>query len=137
MKRFFLLIIFSGLLLSPKADHLKGGFFTYTYLGPGINNSSYLRYRITLTVYMHCNPSGGQLTDPINFSFFNAATNAFIQSAGVHITSQYNLSKVYDDECISGNQIGCYYTIVVYDLPSIELAPLPNGYTVAYQRCCR
>jgi gliding motility-associated-like protein len=137
MRKIILALLFLISATSAFADHLKGGFFTYTYLGAGINNPSYLRYRITLTVYMHCEPSAGQLTDPINFSFFNAATNGFIQDVSVHITSQYDLTKTHNDECISGDHTGCKYRIVIYDLPSIELAPLPNGYTVAYQRCCR
>jgi gliding motility-associated-like protein len=137
MKRFVLLIILSASLLSANAAHLKGGFFTYTYLGPGINNPANFRYRITLTVYMLCIPSQGQLTNPINFSIFNAGTGAFIQNVSVPITSEYTLQKVHDDECITGNQIDCYYYVVVYNLPSIELAPNPEGYTISYQRCCR
>jgi gliding motility-associated-like protein len=139
MKRFFLLTIFSALFLSSYAHHIKGGFFSYRYLGPGINNPSYFRYRITLTVYMQCDPppSAGQLDNPINFSFFDASNNAFIQNVSVPIASHYVLSKGSDDECITGNQAVCFYDIVVYDLASVELAPLPNGYTVSYQRCCR
>lgn len=115
--------------------HIKGGFFTYEYLGPGTGTN--LRYRITLTVYMICNPSEGQLSNPINFSIFNAGNNAFIQNASVSITNQYNLGKVQDEVCITGDQTGCYYTIVVYDLASIELPASPSGYIIAYQRCCR
>ena len=62
MKR-FLLAISSLLILSAAADaaHIKGGFFTYRYLGPGAGTN--LRYQITLTVYMLCTPppSPGQL----------------------------------------------------------------------------
>lgn len=117
------------------AAHIKGGFFTYKYLGPGSNGG--LNYQITLTVYMICNPSSGQLSNPINFSIFNARTNQFIQNISVSISNQYNLGKVQDDPCITGDQTGCYYTIVVYDLASIELPSSPDGYTIAYQRCCR
>ena len=136
MKRFLLVIItFFLLSASSQAAHIKGGFFTYEYLGAGSGTN--LRYRITLTVYMICNPSPGQLSNPINFSIFNARTNTFIQDVSVSITNQYNLNKVYDEPCITGNETGCYYTIVVYDLASIELPSSPDGYTIAYQRCCR
>lgn len=117
------------------AAHIKGGFFTYKYLGPGTGTN--LRYNITLTVYMICNPGSGQLSNPINFSFFNARTAAFIQDVSVPITNQYNLGKADDDPCITGDQTGCYYTIVVYDLTNIELPSSPDGYTISYQRCCR
>ncbi len=117
------------------AAHIKGGFFSYEYLGPGQGNN--LRYRITLTVYMICNPSTGQLSNPINFSIFNAGNNQFLQNVSVPITNQYNLGKAADEPCITGNQSGCYYTIVVYDLPVIELASSASGYVISYQRCCR
>ncbi|MFZ9387077.1 MAG: PKD domain-containing protein [Chitinophagaceae bacterium] len=136
MKR-LLLVIFSFFLLLGVAEgaHIKGGFFTYRYLGPGSGTN--LRYQITLTVYMICNPSPGQLNNPINFSIFNAATNQFIQDVSVPITNQYQLSKVYDEPCISGDERGCYYEIVVYNLSSIELPRTPDGYIISYQRCCR
>ncbi len=125
----------SLLLLLAEAAHIKGGFFSYQYLGPG--QGSNLRYRITLTVYMICNPSTGQLSNPINFSIFNTGSGQFLQNVSVPITNQYNLGKAGDEPCITGDQSGCYYTIVVYDLPVIELAPTASGYTIAYQRCCR
>ncbi len=136
MKRFLLAIIsfivFSG---SANAAHIKGGFFTYRYLGPGAGTN--LRYQITLTVYMLCNPSTGQLNNPINFTIFNAGNNQFLQNVSVPITNQYQLSKLYDEPCITGNEIGCYYEIVIYDLSSIELPSSPDGYIISYQRCCR
>lgn len=136
MKRILLTIITICLLsASLHAAHIKGGFFSYRYLGPG--SSGNLRYQVTLTVYMICNPSTGQLSNPINFTIFNASNNQFIQNVSVPITNQYNLNKVYDEPCITGNETGCYYTIVVYDLSSIELPSTPGGYIFAYQRCCR
>ena len=132
-----LLVILLFLLLSvaSNAAHIKGGFFTYKYLGPGAAGNA--RYQVTLTVYMICNPSAGQLSNPINFTIFNAGNNQFLQNVSVSITNQYNLNKIYDEPCITGNETGCYYTIVVYDLSSIELPITPDGYIFAYQRCCR
>ena len=117
------------------AAHIKGGFFTYQYLGPGSGTN--LRYRVTLTVYMICNPSSGQLSNPISFTFFNGASNQQVTNISVPISNQYTLSKVYDEPCITGNEVGCYYLIVIYDLPSVELPAIPEGYIVSYQRCCR
>lgn len=138
MKRILLAIIILLALSAPsQAAHIKGGFFTYEYLGPGSGTNN--RYKITLTVYMICSAQGnpGQLNNPINFSIFNARTNQFIQDLSVPISSQFQLSKAYDEPCITGNETGCYYYIVVYDLASVELPSSPDGYTVAYQRCCR
>ncbi len=138
MKRYLLLfILLSALSLTAEANHIKGGFFTYKYLGAGIQNPSNLRFHVTLTVYMICFPTPQQLNSPINFTFFDAGTNQFLEDVSVPITNQYELGKVTDEKCISGDQRGCYYYIVIYDLPNIELAPRPNGYTISYQRCCR
>jgi gliding motility-associated-like protein len=138
MKRHFLLFIFTcTFFASAEANHIKGGFFTYQYLGPGIQDPSNLRFRITLTVYMICFPTGEQLDNPINFTFFDGVTYQFLQNVSVPIARQYQVGKIKDDECISGDQSGCYYYIVVYDLPEIELRPYQNGYTISYQRCCR
>lgn len=134
-KLLFALLLLLSMGGSVSAAHIKGGFFTYQYLGPGSGTN--LRYRITLTVYMICNPNSGQLSNPINFTIFNGASNQQVTNVSVPITTQYTLSKVYDEPCITGNEVGCYYLIVVYDLPTIELPAIPEGYTVAYQRCCR
>ena len=136
MKRLLLSIVLFCLLSAPsEAAHIKGGFFTYQYLGPGSGTN--LRYRITLTVYMLCTASGLQISDPINFSIFDPTTNQLVLNPSVSKTNEYFLNKTFDEPCISGNQITCYYKIVVYDLASIELPATPQGYIVAYQRCCR
>jgi gliding motility-associated-like protein len=136
MKRIlFYILFFFSFLSSLHANHIKGGFFNYEYLGQGTGNN--LRYRITLTVYMICNPTTGQLSNPINFSIFNARTGSLFKDESVPISGTYNLSKVYDEPCITGNETGCYYTIVVYTANSVELPESRDGYTIAYQRCCR
>jgi len=138
MKRFiFFTAIIIALSVPATAAHIKGGFFTYKYLGPGTGSN--LRFNVTLTVYMVCPPAliPSQVSNPVNFTIFNAGTNLFIQNASVSLSSQTTLGKVKDEPCISGDQTGCYYTVVVYDLPSIELPALPDGYIFSYQRCCR
>ena len=136
MKRIPFIICFLLISFFASAEHLKGGFFTYRYLGQG-SSPTKLRYQVTLTVYMICNPSSGQLTQSIPFTFFNAATGQQVQKVYVSISQQYQLSRVEDEECITGEQRGCYYYIVIYDLPEIELDANGAGYAVSYQRCCR
>ena len=137
MTRALLLTFFLFIAGASFANHIKGGFFTYKYLGPGTQDPTKLKYRVTLTVYMVCDPNSGQLTNEIDFSFFDAASNQLLQNVPVTISNQYKLGKAQDEECITGDQSGCYYLIVEYNLPSIELAPNSAGYTVSYQRCCR
>ena len=110
-KHLLALLLFLSMCGALQAAHIKGGFFTYQYLGQGSGTN--LRYRVTLTVYMICNPNSGQLSNPISFTFFNGASNQQVTNISVPITSQYTLSKVYDEPCITGNEVGCYYLIVV------------------------
>ena len=137
MKKFLFTLFLSFSLFHAFSAHIKGGFFTYEYLGPGISNPTFLRYKISLTVYMSCNPSAGQLTNPINFTIFETGSNIIAANPVVSITKNYNLNKDIDEPCISLDQRGCYYTVVVYELNNYELAPSTNGYTISYQRCCR
>lgn len=139
MKRILaLLLICFAFTVPAMAAHIKGGFFTYQYLGPGSSANSSL-YRITLTVYMQCPPlSSAQVSNPIRFTFFDGASNAFVgQSPDIFITNRYELRKESDNPCITGDQRECYYTVVVYTLDNFELANRPEGYTISYQRCCR
>ena len=136
-KTLLILLIFFCFLENTSAAHIKGGFFTYQYLGPGVNDPNSNRYRITLTVYMICSASQFQISDPISFSIFDAGTNQLVHNISVPLTNNYDLSKVYDEPCISDDQRKCYYKIIVYNLASVELAPTAAGYIVSYQRCCR
>jgi gliding motility-associated-like protein len=137
MKKIIFLFFLFIVAAPAYANHLKGGFFTYEYLGPGTSDPSHLKYRVRLTVYMICNPNSGQIDQSIPFTFFNNNTNQIHTNITVSLTGQYTLSKLKDEECITGNQAECYYTILTYELSEIELPPTGAGYTVSYQRCCR
>ena len=113
---------------------MKGGFFTYTFLS---KTATSIRYQVTLTVYMECNASGQQVDSDIFFTFFDAGTRQMVRNQNVTLTRQYQLGKGSDEQCITGDQSGCYYKIVIYELPSIELPINERGYTISYQRCCR
>src|SRR6186997_1818694 len=114
--------------------HLKGGFFTYTYLS---QSATEIRYHVTLTVYMECNATGGQIDPTIPFTFFEKGTGRIERTIDVSMSTPFLLQKTSDEKCISGDQRGCYYKIVIYDLATITLPLNSNGYTVSYQRCCR
>lgn len=121
------------------ADHLKGGFFTYQYL-PGSSTATKAKYRVTLVLYMDCNARDGgqnsQVDAALNFTIFNAGTRAFIKTESVDVTSREDLSRKFDDECITGNQAVCYYKIITYQ-KEIEFDVNTSGYIISYQRCCR
>lgn len=135
------LLIFISILLcvssSMQARHIKGGFFNYIYLGPGVNDPGKLRYRITLTVYMDCDAEGMQIDNPLKFTIYDAKTLAQVANPSVSIKSNNMLSKRSDEVCITGNQAICFYKVVKYEISSIELPANAGGYVISYQRCCR
>lgn len=138
MKKYVILFILS--FLSCKeilANHTKGGWMFYEYLGPGTapNTSS---YRITLKLYTECVLNAGQTDPSVPFTFFDAGTNAVAYNISVPVTSDININNCTLQECqpcINGIPSICY-KIRTYELIQ-ELPNTASGYTVAYQRCCR
>ncbi len=139
MKKFIFIVFFTISLLPGFAAHIKGGFFTYEYLGPGTVNPGFQRYKITLVIYMDRRPGVGQLTNPINFSIFRPGSRTLFANPAVrfNLLDTFSLYKTTDEPCITGDQRDHYYTIVTYQLNNYELPPSTVGYTIAYQRCCR
>ncbi|MFZ4059345.1 MAG: PKD domain-containing protein, partial [Ferruginibacter sp.] len=137
MKKFYSFLLLLICTMGAFAAHIKGGFFNYQYLGPGTTNPNNLRYRITLTIYMSCEATGAQISDPVNFTIYQGNTSTQYANPSVAKKSEFLLNKLSDEPCISGNQAGCYYKIVTYELNNYELPVSLNGYTFSYQRCCR
>jgi hypothetical protein len=105
MNRLFLTVLLLSFAFTGFARHLKGGFFTYTYLG---QTSTEIRYHVTLTVYMECNATGGQIDPSIPFTFFEKGTSRIEQNVDVPITTQFLLSKTADEKCNTGDPTVCY-----------------------------
>ncbi len=137
MKKTLLTIFLFACCAGVFARHIKGGFFTYKYLGTNAADSSKLSYKIVLTVYMDCSATGNQIDAVVNFTLFNGTSSNVYQNIAVTKTDDYFLRKNYDDPCITGDQAICYYRIVTYELSSIDLPLSTDGYTISYQRCCR
>ncbi len=137
MKKFLLILICSVVSVSAFANHTKGGWMYYEYLGPGsAPNSS--RYRITLKLYTECNLNPGQTDDIVPFTFFNAANNTQVFNISVPVISDVNTSNCTSSEChpcITNVPFICY-KIRTYSTVQ-ELPNTPSGYIISYQRCCR
>jgi gliding motility-associated-like protein len=137
MKKFLLIILLSFLTSVSFANHTKGGWLYYEYLGPGTAaNTS--QYRVTLKLYTECNLTPGQIDAFVPFTFFNASTNAQVYNISVPVLSDINTSNCATTQChpcIADIPLICY-KIRTYQL-EIELPNTAAGYIVAYQRCCR
>ncbi len=138
MKKYILLILLSVVCLQDiYANHTKGGWMYYQYLGPGINDPNKLRYKVGLYFYVECNTSVPEtqwyFTIFEGKAPYNVVTNidvypsASVQVIGCTTQSCYPCLSNVPPRCY---EIRNYETI-------IELDPSPVGYIVSKQRCCR
>ena len=121
------------------AEHTKGGWMYYTYLGPGTAPNS-ARYQITLKIYTKCVlDNAAQYCPTVVLSFFDGATNLLIGRQVVGSPDSVNLHNCPEKEChpcISPLPAPICYKITTYEFIK-ELPITPYGYTISYQRCCR
>ncbi len=137
MKKFLFVILFSFFASISFANHTKGGWMYYEYLGVG-NTSNTLKYRITLKLYTICSLSSGQFNPTINFSIFDGATNQRLNDVSVTYTNDPNIQNCNTQEChpcIIQIPLICYKIITYQTI--VDLPKTTSGYTIAYQRCCR
>ncbi|MEL6868081.1 MAG: hypothetical protein AAFP19_26905, partial [Bacteroidota bacterium] len=130
MKYLFSLVLALSLLSSLQATHIIGGSITYEYLGGD-------DYRIQLEVLRDCfggNPAAFFDT-PAALGVFDQDNNLIDNHSLVFDWMDDTLSlNVPNSVCIFPPQV-CVHK-AVYDT-ILSLPPIPGGYTLAYQRCCR
>ncbi|MCO4814224.1 MAG: hypothetical protein KC454_05890, partial [Flavobacteriales bacterium] len=123
------IILFLAIILSSsslKASHIVGGEIYYDYLG---NNS----YRFYISVYRDCLSSGAEFDSPLSLGVFSGSN--LIQDIQVPFNGSSVVPVIFNNPCVTPPTNICtehsLYTAV------ITLPPSANGYTIAYQRCCR
>ncbi len=112
-----------------RATHIVGGEMNYTCLG---NN----QYEITLTIFRDCfygNPNAW-FDNPASIGVFDA-DNVLLQQVLVPLLNNDTLSPVLTSECLVVPPSVCVHTTTYRT--TITLPPIPGGYQLAYQRCCR
>lgn len=132
--RFLLLctMLLSGLLV--QARHIKGGWMYYTYEGQSTNGNH--NYRVTVKLYRDCEPPQQNQNDvSINITVFNNTTGALQGTVAAPLSNQYTLNKSAYDPCINPQPQVCYVVLEYSTL--ISLPASAQGYTMAFQRCCR
>ncbi|MEP7279827.1 MAG: PKD domain-containing protein [Bacteroidota bacterium] len=124
-------------LLPVYAMHIRGGELSYKYLGPGTAPNSTM-YFVRLKLYIDCNansPTQNETNAP--FTVFNKSTGTQIYNVNVSLTSEQLIT--YDpgsNPCITNPPTDICYKLKYFET-TIELPDSPEGYTIAYQRCCR
>lgn len=128
----FLLLL--SLSVTVSANHLKGGWIQYTYLGAG-SNAGTSRYEITVRQYLACNSIGGQRDASVPLGIFDGATNQLIRTILINKTSTDNLNKTEYSPCLNTKPPVCY--IIDIYTTTVDLPANTAGYTLTVQRCCR
>ncbi len=137
MKNLLLTIFFIGVLFTSFANHTKGGWIYYKYVGSGATANS-ARYQITLKIYTECILNANQWCPDVNISIFDAGNNTLFQAVNVPNNAVIDIQNCTRQEChpcISDIPNICYKIATfefVIDLPVNEA-----GYVISYQRCCR
>lgn len=124
----FVIAILLVMSLTPvRASHIVGGDIYYDYLG---NN----QYRFTINLYRDCNSTGAQYDNPLPLGVFNAA-GALIQNVQVPFPGSQQIPVVFNNPCVIPPS-GICTELATYQV-TLTLPPIPGGYYISYQRCCR
>ncbi|MDQ6757084.1 MAG: PKD domain-containing protein [Bacteroidota bacterium] len=134
MKKIFFIFLLSISSLVSLADHLKGGWIYYEYLGAGsIANTS--KYKITVKQYLRCdNLSSGQIDQNVFMGIFDGASNNLLQTVTIPL-AQTDFENKIDFNCITNAPAVCYR--VDQYVTIIDLTDNVGGYILSVQRCCR
>jgi gliding motility-associated-like protein len=115
------------LTLSAKATHIVGGEMSYFYLGSN-------QYRVTLTVYRDCYNGQAGFDNPAAIGIFNQRGD-LVASLNATISNSGTVANTINSPCLVPPTNVCY-EYAIYQFTTL-LPPIPGGYTIAYQRCCR
>ena len=130
MKLLRFIFILTSLIscIESKSAHLVGGEITYTCVGNNV-------YQIELIVYRDCNSTGAQLDNPASIGIFNGATGVLVQNLQVNKGPTKSVPVNTGNPCLLAPPNVCTqyaeYSVLV------SLPPSSQGYSIAYQRCCR
>ncbi|HUQ67029.1 MAG TPA: PKD domain-containing protein [Flavitalea sp.] len=138
MKKICLLILITGGLTLPlSAAHIRGGELYYKYLGPGgtTNTSSFL---VTLKLYIDCGQNDpGQLDTEVFLTVFSKPDNSeYIGRYARMVSEEFIRYDPASNPCINNPPRDVCYRLRYYQY-TFELPNTSQGYTIAFQRCCR
>lgn len=129
----FCLCVATGLM----ARHITGGELSYKFL-PGASTGTSYKYEITLKLYRDCFSTGAQLDASAFITIYSKGTAGALtifENRETAMTRRDVLTLSSPGKCIDNPPPVCY-EVGVY-IFTTTLPANPNGYTIAYQRCCR
>lgn len=125
--KIFILYLYLLIFGQLSASHIIGGDIYYNYLG---NN----QYRFFITLYRDCASTGAQFDDPLYLSIFTQG-NVHYQTVQVPFPGSVILPINFNNPCAT-QPTGICVERAIYQVV-LTLPPIPGGYLVSYQRCCR
>jgi gliding motility-associated-like protein len=138
MKKLLTTLLFLIASYYAMAAHTKGGWMYYSYLGPGSSPNT-ARYKITLKIYTKCildNPA--QFCPTVIISIFNGANNFLLEKVPVVYSNAVDISNCASPECHPCISLIPNICVKITTYEFIKELPITQqGYTIAYQRCCR
>lgn len=119
-----------------EATHLVGGDVGYEFLGQGINNTNYKRYRIYLNVYRDCSPSSTGFDPNITASIYYGSG-----SKSQFTTITMSVGPIVPVNPFSGGSNCSFAPNVCVEATRyqsiVELPVDSMGFHILWQRCCR
>jgi gliding motility-associated-like protein len=131
MKRLLLLISIFFFSLPLFANHITGGQIFYTYTGMSGGNYN---YNVTLWLYRDHFSTGAQLDGSAAMAIFDKS-GSMVWNSSIPQTDTIHLLLRAPGQCISNPPV-VWYEVGRYNF-TVSLPASANGYTIAYQRCCR
>ena len=142
MGKFVFLVILNCMLFCiANAYHIIGGEIFYRNVGFNALNGNF-RYVVTLKLYRDgdfvCGSRQGCLDyfeNPVPINIFNSAGTRVGTPKILNIQYTRPLRDTLKNPCLAPQTI--YLEVAFYISDTIDLAPIPGGYYISYQRCCR
>ena len=136
MKKFLFSFLFIFFFAEAFANHISGGEIIYQYLGPGSSPNS-KKFRITLRLFRDNLGGGAAMPANVWIGIFNNDNSAAIANSPFDIgrSSLIDVPVTPPPACMI-NPPPLDYSMGSFDF-TIDLPNNANGYTAAYQTCCR
>ncbi|MEJ7589463.1 MAG: PKD domain-containing protein, partial [Ferruginibacter sp.] len=137
MKSLLVAVLLFGFGLTSFANHTKGGWMYYTYVGPG-SAAGTARYIVTLKIYTECALTENQWCPNVNISIFDGGSNTLVAELDIFNTRVIDIQNCTRQQCHQcvNNIPNICYKIATFEFTR-DLPITPTGYIISYQRCCR
>lgn len=127
MLKTIVIAFFIAFGLNANASHIVGGEMYYDCLGGN-------QYRITVKLYRDCYSDGAAFDPNLPVTVFNGS-NVQIDHFYIPFPGSTNLDVTFENPCVTIPPDICVEESIYQKV--VTLPASANGYTLAYQRCCR